>query len=60
VRNSHRVFGNRDMLVQTIGYAATIWGTVGLRQWIVVFLTFCATQQGSGSEGWSMLIAVRW
>jgi hypothetical protein len=25
-----------------VGYAATIWGCVGLRQWIVVFLTFCA------------------
>ena len=45
------------MLVLTLGYTATIWGTVGLRQWIVVFLTFCAAQQGGGAtEGWSMLI----
>jgi hypothetical protein len=57
VPNLHRVFGNRDVLVLTIGYTATILGTVGLRQWIVVFLTFCAANQGGGvTEGWSMLI----
>jgi predicted MFS family arabinose efflux permease len=51
------VFRNRDVLVLTIGYTATIWGTVGLRHWIVVFLTFCAANQGGGAtEGWSMLI----
>ena len=27
--------------------AAAIWGSVGLRQWIVVFLTFCAADQAS-------------
>ena len=32
VPNLHRVFGNRDVLVLTIGYTATILGTVGLRQ----------------------------
>jgi predicted MFS family arabinose efflux permease len=53
----HGVFGNRDVLVLTLGYAATIWGTAGLRQWIVVFLAFCAANQGGGAiEGWSMLI----
>ena len=57
VPNFHRVFGNRDVLVLTIGYTATIWGTVGLRQWIVVFLAFCAADQGGGAtQGWSMLI----
>ena len=36
------VAGNRDVLVLIVGYAAAIWGCVGLRQWIVVFLAFCA------------------
>ena len=55
--NFHRVFDNRDVLVLTIGYAATIWGTAGLRQWIVVFLAFCVANQGGGAtQGWSMLI----
>jgi predicted MFS family arabinose efflux permease len=57
VPNFRRVFGNRDVLMLTLGYTATIWGTAGLRQWIVVFLTFCAANQGGGAtEGWSMLI----
>src|SRR5215469_6241680 len=34
------VLANRDALVLVVGYAAAIWGSVGLRQWIVVFLTF--------------------
>ena len=51
-----RVFANRDVLALIIGYATTIWGTAGLRQWIVVFLTFCvANQGGSATEDWSML-----
>jgi predicted MFS family arabinose efflux permease len=51
-----RVFGNRDVLVLIIGYAATIWGTAGLRQWIVVFLSFCVANQGSNAtQDWSML-----
>ena len=51
-----RVFGRRDMLALTVGYTATIWGTVGLRQWIVVFLAFCVANQGSdATQGWSML-----
>ena len=35
------------------GYAAAIWGSVGLRQWIVVFLAFCAGGSGrcSGARG---------
>src|SRR6516162_7756877 len=31
------VLTNRDVLALTVGYAAAIWGCVGLRQWIVVF-----------------------
>ena len=51
-----QVFGNRDVLVLIVGYAATIWGTAGLRQWIVVFLAFCvANQGGSATQGWNML-----
>src|SRR6516162_3599318 len=44
--NFRGVLGNRDVLVLTIGYTATIWGTAGLRQWIVVFLAFCVAHQG--------------
>lgn len=44
------------MLVLTLGYTATIWGTAGLRQWIVLFLTFCAVNQGGGATAdWSIL-----
>src|SRR6267378_176343 len=39
------VLSNRDALVLIFGYAAAIWGSVGLRQWIVVFLAFCAADQ---------------
>jgi MFS family permease len=55
--NFRRVFGNRNVLALTVGYTATIWGTAGLRQWIVVFLLFCvANQGGDATQGWSMLI----
>ena len=40
---------NRDVLVLIVGYAAAIWGCVGLRQWIVVFLTFRAGDQADDS-----------
>jgi MFS family permease len=54
--NFRRVFGHRDVLVLIVGYTATIWGTAGLRQWIVVFPAFCvANQSGSATQGWSML-----
>ena len=54
--NLRRVLGNRDLLVLIVGYAATIWGTAGLRQWIVVFLAFCVANQGGGpTQDWSML-----
>jgi predicted MFS family arabinose efflux permease len=56
IPNFRRVFGHRDVLMLIVGYTATIWGTAGLRQWIVVFLAFCVTKQGgSATQGWSML-----
>jgi len=52
------VFGNRDALVLIVGYAAAIWGSIGLRQWIVVFLTFCAGDQaGVPAQAWIILAA---
>jgi predicted MFS family arabinose efflux permease len=54
--NFRRVLGHRDVLALVVGYTATIWGTAGLRQWIVVFLAFCAAEQGGKvAPGWSML-----
>jgi predicted MFS family arabinose efflux permease len=50
------VFANRDALVLIFGYAAVIWGSAGLRQWIVVFLAFCAADQaGVPAQAWTML-----
>ena len=50
------VFRNLPALLLIIGYAATIWGTVGLRQWIVLFLAFCLASHGSdATQDWSML-----
>jgi MFS family permease len=40
-----------------VGYAAAIWGCVGLRQWIVVFLTFCAGDQAAvPAQAWIILV----
>jgi predicted MFS family arabinose efflux permease len=51
------VLANRDVLVLIVGYAAAIWGCVGLRQWIVVFLTFCAGDQADVPEqAWIILV----
>jgi predicted MFS family arabinose efflux permease len=36
--NVRQAFGNPEVLAMIVGYTATIWGTTGLRQWIVVFL----------------------
>ncbi len=36
------VFSNGDALILICGYAAAIWGSAGLRLWIVVFLAVCA------------------
>jgi predicted MFS family arabinose efflux permease len=48
---------NRDVLVLIVGYAAAIWGCVGLRQWIVVFLTFCAGDQAvDPAQAWIILV----
>ena len=50
------VFANRDAIVLILAYTATIWGSAGLRQWIVVFLAFSAAGVGGApAEGWSML-----
>jgi predicted MFS family arabinose efflux permease len=50
------VLANRDALVLIVGYAAAIWGSVGLRQWIVVFLAFCAADQADvPAQAWIML-----
>jgi predicted MFS family arabinose efflux permease len=51
------VLGNHDVLALIAAYAATIWGTAGLRQWIVVFLTFSAAGQAGVAPSWSMLWA---
>lgn len=55
--NFRPVLANRDALVLIIGYAAAIWGCVGLRQWILVFLTFCAGDQaGVPAQAWIILV----
>src|SRR5215813_6415182 len=51
------VLANRDVLALMVGYAAAIWGCVGLRQWIVVFLTFCAGDQANvPAQAWIILV----
>jgi predicted MFS family arabinose efflux permease len=53
----HPVLANRDALVLIVGYAAAIWGCVGLRQWIVVFLTFCAGNHAAvPAQAWIILV----
>ena len=55
--NFRPVLANRDALVLIVGYAAAIWGCVGLRQWIVVFLTFCAGNQADvPAQAWIILV----
>src|SRR5215831_1690172 len=52
-----QVAANRDVLALTVGYAAAIWGCVGLRQWIVVFLTFRAGDQAADpAQAWTILV----
>jgi predicted MFS family arabinose efflux permease len=47
------VLQNRDAVILIVAYTATIWGAVGLRQWVVVFLGFCA---GDPTQtDWTML-----
>jgi predicted MFS family arabinose efflux permease len=52
------VLGNRAVVALTVGYAAAIWGCVGLRQWIVVFLTFRAGDQAADPEQAWIILAV--
>jgi predicted MFS family arabinose efflux permease len=47
------VLQNRSVVILIIAYTATIWGAVGLRQWVVVFLGFSAGDP-TGTD-WSML-----
>ena len=55
--NLRPVLANRDALFLIIGYAAVIWGCVGLRQWIVVFLTVCAGDQAAvPAQAWIILV----
>jgi predicted MFS family arabinose efflux permease len=55
--NLRPVLANRDALVLIVGYAAAIWGCVGLRQWIVVFLTFRAGDQAAvPAQAWIILV----
>jgi predicted MFS family arabinose efflux permease len=44
---------NRDVMILVAAYTAAIWGAVGLRQWVVVFLGFCAGDPTH--TDWSML-----
>jgi predicted MFS family arabinose efflux permease len=48
------ILGSRDILALIIGYATTIWGTAGLRQWIVVFLAFVAGE--TADADWTILV----
>lgn len=47
------VLQNRNAVILISAYTATIWGAVGLRQWVVVFLGFCAGDPAR--TDWSML-----
>jgi hypothetical protein len=40
-------------MILIVAYAATIWGAAGLKQWIVVFLGYCAGDPARAD--WSML-----
>jgi MFS family permease len=53
----HAVFRNRDAVALAVGYAAVIWGSSGLRQWIVLFLAFCAGDISYGAtQDWTRLM----
>jgi predicted MFS family arabinose efflux permease len=52
------ILNNRDVLVLIFGYAAAIWGAAGLRQWIVVFLAFCAANQAAVPAQTSIILAI--
>ena len=49
------VLRNRDSVILVFAYAAAIWGSAGLRQWIVVFLAACAGAANLGlAADWTM------
>jgi predicted MFS family arabinose efflux permease len=51
------VLANRGVLALIVGYAAAIWGCVGLRQWIIVFLTVCAGDRANvPAQAWIILV----
>jgi len=51
------VLANRHVVALIVGYAAAIWGCVGLRQWIVVFMTFRAGDQAADpAQAWTILV----
>jgi MFS family permease len=51
------VFRDRNAVILAVGYAAVIWGSSGLRQWIVLFLAFCAGDIGYGAtQDWAVLM----
>jgi predicted MFS family arabinose efflux permease len=52
------VLQNRDAVILIAAYAAAIWGAVGLRQWVVVFLGFCAGDPTRADWGMQAVAAV--
>jgi len=51
------IFRDRNAVALAVGYAAVIWGSSGLRQWIVLFLAFCAGDIGYGAtQDWAVLM----
>lgn len=56
-RSFRAVFRNRSAVALAVGYAAVIWGASGLRQWIVLFLAFCAGESSYGAtQDWTPLM----
>ena len=52
----HAALRDRDAVALAIGYAAVIWGSSGLRQWIVAFLACCAGDMShGGTRDWILL-----
>jgi predicted MFS family arabinose efflux permease len=49
------IFRNRGAVSLAVDYAAVIWGSSGLRQWIVLFLAFCAGDISYGAtQDWTL------
>jgi MFS family permease len=50
------VFRNRQVMAFVIAYAATIWSSVGLRNWVVLFFSSAAAPATpAGAAGWVTL-----